>query len=56
MSFIPKVKMDFVPEEPEEIDDEELIPEVVPTTEEINPNDIFEDTKEPVNIIEETNV
>ena len=35
--------MDFVPEEPEE---EEIIPEVVPTTEEINPNDIFEDTKE----------
>jgi len=45
MSFIPKVKMDFVPEEPEESDNEELIPEVVPTTEEINPNDIFEETK-----------
>jgi len=45
MSFIPKVKMDFVPEEPEENEDEELIPEVVPTTEEINPADIFEDTK-----------
>ncbi len=45
MSFIPKVKMDFVPEEPEENEDEELIPEVMSTTEEINPDDIFEDTK-----------
>jgi hypothetical protein len=44
MSFIPKVKMDFVPEETEE-NEEELIPEAVPTTEEINPNDIFEETK-----------
>jgi len=54
MSFIPKVKMDFVPEETEENEEEEIIPEAVPTTEEINPNDIFEDTKEPVNIIEES--
>ena len=47
MSFIPKVKMDFVPEETEENEEEELIPEAVPTTEEINPNDIFEETKAP---------
>jgi hypothetical protein len=59
MSFIPKVKMDFVPEEQEE----EIIPEVLPTTEEINPNDIFEQTLPPKketiieeNIIEEESV